>query len=812
MRAVWSWLLELARLDREVAADEGARLFTGAGLEVEGFEEIGAGFSGVVIAEVVAAEKHPKADKLTVVDVIDRAGGEATRVVCGAPNVPAPGGRVLWARPGARLTTEKGPLEIGVRPLKGVESAGMLCSEVELGIGDDAGGIMVLEGAEARSPLGTDAAEALRVRDAVLEVSVAANRGDVLGHLGLARELVALVGGRLRGDEVDLAPVTNRAEKAAARLAIEIDDPIACPRYLARVIDGVTVRPSPGWMRRRLRAVGVRPISNLVDVTNYVLFELGHPLHAFDERRVEGGRIRVRRAVDGEKLKTLDGQDRALAAGDILICDAARPVALGGVMGGLDSEVAGDTSRILLEAAAFDALSVRRTARRLGLHSEASLRFGRGVDPEGAERASRRAARLLAELGGGRVASGVVDAYPRPPERALVAMRASRASSLSGIPIDRAIAKSALGRLGVEVRDGAGSDELFAVRPSWRPDLAREVDLIEDVLRIHGYQRIPATVPRMEQAPRGTVDRRPEAARRALGGLGWSEAITFGFTSADRTRALGVAEGDPRLRMVALRNPMTSDHSIMRTSLLPNLLVALSRNLKFGLSDVALFEVGSVFLARGADELPDEPARLAGVLAGRRIGWLGDIPPVDFYDARGAVEVVLAELLTEEREIRFERLDAGRTPFLHPGVAADVLVDGALVGQVGEVHPAVRAAFEIEARAFAFDLDVAALPEPGPRQMRPIVRFPAITRDLSLFVSADLPAAQVGDLIRDPLIEGVRVLEEYRDPDKVPPGQKGLLWSITYRSSEKTLTDAEVDSRHETLVAHLLEKLAATRR
>ena len=264
--------------------------------------------------------------------------------------------------------------------------------------------------------------------------------------------------------------------------------------------------------------------------------------------------------------------------------------------------------------------------------------------------------------------------------------------------------------------------------------------------------------------------------------------------------------------MVALRNPMTSDHSIMRTSLLPNLLVALSRNLKFGLSDVALFEVGSVFLARGADELPEEPARLAGVLAGRRIGWLGDIPPVDFYDARGAVEVVLAELLTEERAIRFERLDAGRTPFLHPGVAADVFVDGALVGQVGEVHPAVRAAFEIEARAFAFDLDVAALPVPGPRQMRPIVRFPAITRDLSLFVSADLPAAQVGDLIRDPLIEGVRVLEEYRDPDKVPPGQKGLLWSITYRSSEKTLTDAEVDSRHETLVAHLLEKLAATRR
>ena len=811
MRVVWSWLLELCELERELAADEGARLYTGAGLEVEAFEEIGAGFSGVVVAEVAHAEKHPKADKLTVVDVIDRVGGAATRVVCGAPNVPAPGGRVLWARPGARLTTEKGPLEIGVRPLKGVESAGMLCSEVELGIGDDAGGIVVLEAEEARAPLGTDAADALRVRDAVLEISVAANRGDGLGHLGLARELVALVGGRLAPGTIDLAPVTDSSVEAASRVAVDIDDPAGCARYIARVIDGVSVRPSPGWMRRRLRAVGVRPISNLVDVTNYVLFELGHPLHAFDERRVAGGQIRVRRAREGEKLTTLDGQERALLAGDLLICDAERPVALAGVMGGQDSEVAADTSAILLEAAAFDSLSVRRTARRLGLHSEASLRFGRGVDPDGAERASRRAAYLLAELGGGRVAAGVVDAYPRPPARFEVTLRASRASSLSGIPIDRAIAKRTLGRLGIEVRDGAGPDEVIAIRPSHRPDLAREVDLIEEVLRLHGYGRIPATLPPMAQPPRGQPDRRPELARRALTALGMSEAITFGFTSPERIRALGLADNDPRLRMVVLRNPMTSDHSVMRTSLLPNLLAALSRNLKFGMSNVALFEVGSVFLAStGNGELPEEPVRIAGVLAGRRPGWPSDGPPVDYYDARGAVDGVLAELATGDRDVRFEPVR--HAPFLHPGVAADVLVDGLLVGQVGELHPAVRAAYEIEVRAFAFDLAVEALPAPGPRQMRPIPRFPAVTRDLSLFVAADLPAARVGDLIRDPLIEGVRVLEEYRDPEKVPPGQKGLLWSITYRSPERTLTDGEVDSRHEALVAHLVEKLAATRR
>jgi phenylalanyl-tRNA synthetase beta chain len=366
MRALWSWLLELAELERAVTADEGAALLTGAGLEVESIEHLGGGFSGVVVAEVVAAERHPKADRLTVVDVIDRLGGSPTRVVCGAPNVPPPGGRVLWARPGARLP---GGLEIGTRPLKGVESAGMLCSEKELGIGDDSSGIAVLAGDEARGPLGANAQEALGLDDWALEISAPANRPDTLGHLGLARELVALVGGRLASGDIDLAPVTDGSLDAARLARVDIDDPLGCPRYVARVIDGLTVRPSPGWMRRRLQAVGVRPISNLVDVTNYVLFELGHPLHAFDQRHVAEGHIRVRRARAGERLTTLDGQERTLEAGDLLICDARRPVGLAGVMGGQDSEVGGDTTRVLLEAAAFEPRSVRRTARRLGLHS-----------------------------------------------------------------------------------------------------------------------------------------------------------------------------------------------------------------------------------------------------------------------------------------------------------------------------------------------------------------------------------------------------------------------------------------------------------
>jgi phenylalanyl-tRNA synthetase beta chain len=814
MRAVWSWLLELAELEREVAPDEGAALLTGAGLEVESVEVLGGAFSGVVVAEVVRAERHPKADRLTVVDVIDRQGGPATRVVCGAPNVPAPGGRVLWARPGARLP---GGLEIAVRALKGVESAGMLCSEKELDIGEDAGGIAVLAGDEARAPLGASAEDALRLRDAVLEVSAPANRPDTLGHLGLARELCALVGGRLAPAAIDLAPVTDAALQASRLCAIDIDDPAGCPRYVARVIDRLTVGPSPGWMRRRLQAVGVRPLSNLVDVTNYVLFELGHPLHAFDYRRVAEARIRVRRARPGERMTTLDGRERALDPGDLLICDARQPIALAGVMGGQDSEVADDTGRVLLEAAAFEPRAVRRTARRLGLHSEASQRFERGVDPAGAERASRRAARLLAELGGGRVAEGAVDAYPRPPERAWISLRAARASSLAGFPISRDEVADALARLGLELErgGGAGEDELRVAAPSFRPDLTREVDLIEEVLRLRGYDRLPATLPAMAEPPASEVDGRPAAVRRVLTGLGWHEAITFGFTSPARIAALRLAPDDARLRTVALRNPMTVEQSVMRTSLLPNLLAALSRNLKHDVSDVWLFEVGSVFLPRAGQLLPDEPTRAAGIACGRRPGWLGPGPEADFYDAKGAVERIAADLADGGApELRFE--PARDIPYLHPGIAAHVLAaDGTRVGEVGQVHPAVSAAFEIAAPCFVFDLDLERLPRPTPRQMRPVPRFPAVTRDVSLFVAADIPAARVGDLItarRDPLIAAVRVLEEYRDPAVVPAGQKGLLWSITYRSPDRTLTDQEVDERHEALVSHLVEKLAATRR
>jgi phenylalanyl-tRNA synthetase beta chain len=642
---------------------------------------------------------------------------------------------------------------------------------------------------------------------------VPTNRPDCLGHLGLARELAALTGGTLRAPPADLTPLTDAATSAAQLIEVSIDDPERCPRYVARIIDGLTVGPSPRWLQQRLRAVGVRPLSNLVDVTNYVMFELGQPLHAFDYPKVRGARIVVRAARDGERMTTLDDVERGLEPTDLLICDGHGPVALAGVMGGADSEVSAGTSRVLLEAASFEPIGIRRTAKRLNLHSESSYRFERGVDPALPELASRRAAELLARLGGGRVIDGVVDAYPRPPARRTVAMRPGRATQLTGVELSPDRCAELLGRLGLEV-ERTGDDALEVTVPSYRTDLAREVDLIEDVIRMHGLVRVPSTLPLTTVAPRARGDLRLGLARRALAACGLSEAITFGFTSPDRIAALGLPDDDRRARPIAIRNPMSVEQSVMRTSLYANLLGAVARNISFQVADVGLFEIGHVFLARGPGELPDEPLRVAGVIAGQRSGWLIPGGEVDFFDAKGAVERLLRDLLGPGQPVSFQ--PASDITYMHPGVCARVtLADGTLLGEVGELHPGTRDAFDIEVPVFGFELALDRLPPLSPAQMAEITKYPAVTRDVSFFVASEVPAARVRELIAaadQPLVEEVRVLEDYRDPDKVPAGQKGMLWSLTYRSAERTLTDAEVDAAHEAIVDRLLRDLPATRR
>ncbi|HTJ47292.1 MAG TPA: phenylalanine--tRNA ligase subunit beta [Kofleriaceae bacterium] len=812
MKVLWSWLLELVDLDRMPTAEEGAKALTGAGLEVEAFVELGATFRGVVVAEVVGKRPHPNAEKLTLVDVITERGGAATQVVCGAPNVPAPGRKVLWARPGAELP---GGMKLAVKAVKGIESPGMLCSETELQIGDDDDGIIVLEESDA-TPLGDPAQKALYVDDWMLEINAPANRGDALGHLGIARELAALLGGRLVPPAARLDDLIDDSLDAAKMVAIDIKDPEGCPRYVARVIDGLVTKPSPRRIRQRLRGVGVRPISNLVDATNYVMFELGQPLHAFDYANVAGAKIEVRRAKAGEKLVTLDNVERTLEAHDLLICDGNGPTALAGVMGGLHSEIVDTTTRVLLESASFHATTVRRTARRLALHSEASLRFGRGVDPETSELASRRAAELLARLGGGKIARGSVDAHPRPRTPSKIGVRWDRLRAVTGVDLAPDDAARALARLGFEIdRSDRGAN---VTPPSARADVAREIDVIEEVIRVVGFDRVPTTLPKLSAAPKPLVDPRPDRARRALAAAGLAEAITFGFQSPARVAALRLPDHDRRAHPVALRNPMSIDQAVMRTSLLPNLLGAIARNRSFGVHDVALFEVGSVFLRKQGQattgeitELADGPIHACVVLAGARPTWLGAPQPWDFFDAKGMLEALLVGLVGAEATRAIELEPARDIPYLHPGLAARVRVGDQIWGEIGEVHPETREALGVDVPVFMLDVDVLALPPPALAQMRPIPKYPSATRDVSLLLSDTTPAARIRSLVTGPLVESVRLIEDYRDA-KLPAGQKSMLWSITYRAPDRTLTDSEVESAHEALVARLMTELGATRR
>ena len=813
MKVLWNWLLELCDLDNQPSVEEGAAALTRGGIEIEGITNLGAGFKGVVVAEVVGKKPHPDAQKLTLVDVITERGGAATQVVCGASNVPEPGRRVLWAQVGAVLPNG---MTLAPKPVKGIVSPGMLCAEDELGLSDDHGGIIVLD-EDDRTALGSSAQKALGIDDYLLEVNAPANRGDLLGHLGVARELVAMLGGRLVPPDADVSAFRGEGQ---AKLEIAIASGELCPRYIARVIDGLRVKPSPRKFAQRLRAVGVRPISNLVDVTNYVLFELGQPLHAFDAATLKTNVIGVTPAADGEKFTTLDKIERTLVKDDLVIRDGDRGIALAGVMGGLDTEVTDATTRVLLESASFRPISVRRTARRLGLHSEASHRFERGVDPELAALASGRASRLLCELGGGRVIGDPVDAYPGKKAVTPVFVRLPRVQLVTGVALTEKQCEAALGRLGFSVV-GTASDELrgFAVTPpSARADVTREVDVIEEILRVTGYEQVESTLPVMREAPPVQAPHRGDRARRALAAAGAFEAITYGFQSAERASALGFAATDRRAQPITLHNPMSAEQGVMRTSLLPNLLAAVARNQSYGRPDVCLFEVGSVFLRKGEavverplHELADETIWAAGVLAGHRPGQIGDGTPWDAFDAKA---LALEAIRAVAGDVRIRVQTTANVPHLHPGVAGELLLDREVVGWFGEVHPRVRKKLGVEGAVFAYEVELDKLPTAPPAQMRTIPKFPGSVRDVSLLLSEEIAASRIVDVIEaasEPLVWKIRLLEDYRDA-KLGAGMKSMLWSIAYRAPDRTLTDAEVDKAHEAIVGRLVENLPAQRR
>jgi phenylalanyl-tRNA synthetase beta chain len=786
MKASVRWLREICP---QLPDDAGAlaERFTAAGIEVEAIHAFGLGTERCLVAEVLSRRPHPSRSGLQIVAVDAGGGADAGKleVVCGAPNVPEAGGLVVLAPVGTHLPAKGVTLE--KRAIAGVESAGMLCSEAELGLGEDESGILLLPSKLA--PPGTTLAQAVPgARDTILEIGLTPNRADGLGHVGLAREAAALFGSRL----VPVTLPTGAGRGALAeQVSVAIEEGERCPHYGAVVLGSAKVGPSPLGLRWRLAALGVRSISNVVDVTNLVMLEYGHPIHAFDLDKVRGQRIVVRRAREGEHLVTLDGVDRSLSADDLVICDGDGPVALAGVMGGGNSEITASTTRVLVECAYFEPRGVRRSARRHGLHTESSHRFERGVDWGDTPAVLVRTEELIARLAG---ASPLTERHvveARPLARRTVPLRAGRIEGLLGAPVDREDARGILDRLGFARRAetaaaDAGTD--FWEVPSHRSDVSREVDLIEEVARVRGYDAIPAVLPAVHPSrDRAPQDGRARRAREAATSAGLSEAVSLSFVAPTDLEAVGAPPA-----AVTIRNPLREDQSVMRTSLLPGLLHTVARARRHGERDARLCS--------------EERLMLAAVLAGARGVWLSKPQPFDVWDGKGLVEGLIRRLVRRDA-IAKAPAETERPRYLHPRGAAWIDVDGARVGSFGPIHPDTVDAFALGEGVIALEIDLDALDALGRRAptFTAPPRFPASLRDVAVVVRDEIAAGDLERAVREAagdLAEQVTLFDRFSG-GAIPAGHASLALRVVYRAPDRTLTDAEVDARHERVVAQI---------
>jgi phenylalanyl-tRNA synthetase beta chain len=795
MKVTYNWLKEF--VDFDLSPEALADVLTMLGLEVEGMEKQGCGMDDVVVALVEEKRQHPNADKLSLCRVNN--GSEVLDVVCGAQNFKQ-GDTVALAQIGATLP---GDFKIKRSKIRGEESCGMLCSEKELNLAEESAGIMVLPDGLT---LGTPLFEALGLKDTLLEIGLTPNRADCLSVAGIAREIAAKLGTRVRYPDAAMA---EGADAAAATIGVTIEDVDLCPRYAARYISGCRIATSPEWLVKRLNAVGMRSINNVVDVTNLVMMELGHPLHAFDCDRLDGRRIVVRRAGEGELFTTLDDQQRTLTADDLVICDADRPVALAGVMGGLNSEIADTTTSILLESAWFKPAAIRRTSKRLGLHTESSHRFERGADIGVVTRALDRAASLISQLSGGTVARGIVDAYPAEVSPPAISLRTERVGALLGIDLPQQEVADILRRLECTVLE-SGEGRLDVTPPSYRIDIEREIDLVEEVARMKGFDAIPATMPvaRVVSDLPTLHQRLERSVRDILVGHGMNEIINFSFTSPDAADKLLLAADDIRRTAIKLANPLVAEQSVMRTSLLPGVLETVARNTSFRTMDLRLFEIRRRYLPT-AEEMPHEPLCIAGALTGSRVdtSWCSSNEAVDFYDVKGIVENLL-ELLHIRGVSWVANLPE---PYYHPGKSCSVMAGRERIGSFGEIHPTVQANFEIEKPVYAFELDFEKLVTLA-HQKRVISapsRFPDSTRDIAMLAADDVQAERIvacvnGVKARE--IEQVEIFDLYRGAG-IQEGFKSIAIRIRYRSYERTLTDDEIGVIHGKVIAALVNKL-----
>lgn len=802
MRVSYKWLQEFVEID--ISPRELADRLTQAGITVEGVAEPAAGIEKVVTGRIESIQPHPNADKLVVTRVNTLT--EDLQIITAATNVKE-GDVIPVAVEGARLA---GGLVIKRAKLRGVESRGMMCSGQELGIdprympSDEAHGIMILP---PETPLGKDAGEILGLNDFILELDLTPNRGDCLSMLGVARETAALLGRQCRIPQ----PVFPEMAETIADLArVEIEASDLCGRFAGRLIKNVRVGRSPLWMQQRLRQAGIRPISNIVDVTNYVMLELGQPMHAFDYNLLQDGRIIVRRARQGERLVSLDGVERALDPEMLLITDPSGPVAIAGVMGGLATEVTAETSAVLLEAAFFNPISIRKTSKILGLRSEASLRFEKGIDISGCTRAADRAAQLICEMGAGEIVSGRIDVYPSPQPERVVPLRPARASYVLGVDISREEAARILTDLQFKARDGAG--ELLVTVPAHRVDVSLEADLIEEVARMHGYDRVPVTLPYGQSTPGLRTEEQlfMKRIRDCLAGAGLYEVVTYSFTHPRVFDRLNLPQDSPLRNTVRIQNPLSEEHSIMRTVMLPGLLEILSRNYSRQVLNGAVFEIGRIFHPREGESLPEERAVLSAAAMGSAPGsWNTASREMDFYFLKGILENLFVRLAAKPVQCRPETAN----PSFHPGRCAALEAAGVSLGILGEVHPDVLEHFQLPDRAVALEIDLARLLEVSgnPIEYSPLPKFPGIERDIAIVVKQGTPAAGIMEIIRKEgggILRSAALFDLYRG-EQVPRGCQSMAFSLKFQAADRTLTDEEADAGVKSIALELARRFGA---
>ena len=806
MKVSLKWLSDYVDVPSDIKEFCDRLDLTGTG--VEGVEKLGSAYDGVVVGHVLTCEPHPDSDHMHVVTV-DVGAGEPVQIVCGAPNIAA-GIKVPVATIGAVLP---GDFKIKKSKLRGVTSCGMCCSKRELGMGTDHEGIWILpEGAACGQPI----ADYLKLTDTVLDLEITPNRPDCLSMVGMAREVGAMYQVPASDPLQDMAGKLEISAAEAASVSVSIEDEVRCPRYTARVIRDCKVGPSPDWMVERLAAIGQRSINNIVDVTNYILFLFGQPLHAFDFDKLVGddgaAKVIVRAAQEGERLVTLDGEDRALTPDMTVIATPERgAVALAGVMGGLDTEVTDETTNILLEAATFEAGRTSRTSRNLGLISESSMRYERGVDDHSIEVRSAAAAALIAEVSGGTVVlmnegDEIVDTWPVRSEPVKLRFRVPRFCAMMGSDIPTDFVVGTLERLGCKVEGSIDAEVLEVVAPTFRPDLEREIDLYEEVLRLWGMDRIGSTLP----GGRGRVGVRTEEQRIAslvndtLRACGMNETMTYSFAEPSDIERLRM-KADDLGDAVELLNPLNADQSVMRQSIVPGLLRSVAYNQSRGVKNVQLYEIGTVFFAAEGRKKPKERQKVAGVMAGamHEAGWNRSEVAFDFFDGKGVLESIARELALPK--VRFRALSAEEALHLQPGRAAEMMAAGAVIGWVGEIHPLAAGAFEANAPIVAFELDMAALVKAArpARDYVDVPTFPAVAMDQAFVVSEDVTherMCQVMTSAGGKLLESVSLFDVYRDEERVGAGKKSMAYALTYRAADRTLTSEEVERAHERLV------------